>query len=127
MKRKVIPFPSSSVCSMPKSKTAFPTAAPMISESTVDAITAPVSLLAPDLILPHSHEHSLKLLSIEALNALEQNPPEGLEYFNVLSPGLIELIIRSGKIDGYGARSWPFRVGGVGLIFDDFSSPLSSV
>jgi hypothetical protein len=32
--------------------------------------------------------------------------------------GLFEVTIQSGAATGYGVRSWPFRIGGIGLIHD---------
>lgn len=78
-----------------------------------------------EIILPFSHSLSLKLISDEAVSELESNQPIGLVSSKILCPGLIELVIQSGNIDGYGIRAWPFRMGGEGLIYDGFSAPIA--
>lgn len=65
------------------------------------------------MILPGEHDLSLRLTSEAA--ALSESLPRGVLSCNVVEPGVVELILSAGTKQGYGARSWPFRVGGIGL------------
>ena len=124
MKRKVIPFPCSAVCSNVRSKVLPPPVQLLATEKSSQSQPI-VPTDDKELLLPSLHYLSLKLVSEEAVNELESNRPEGLVSWEILSPGLIELIIQSGKKEGFGVRAWPFRVGGQGLIYDGFSAPIA--
>jgi hypothetical protein len=65
------------------------------------------------LILPAEHKLSLDLAREAA--ALNDSLPHGVLSCCVVEPGMVELILHAGAKQGYGARSWPFRAGGVGL------------
>jgi hypothetical protein len=65
------------------------------------------------LILPAEHKLSLDLAREAA--ALNNSLPHGVLSYCMVEPGMVELILHAGAKQGYGARSWPFRVGGIGL------------
>lgn len=120
-KRKIIPFPSSTAPPVTKRK-----AEPLLQLSKVsDAKTILPSqsiFEEEDLKLSSDHDSSLQLLSDQEINQLRLNPPDGFLSCHLLYPGLLEVIIQSGSATGYGVRSWPFRIGGVGMIHDGFSA-----
>jgi hypothetical protein len=39
----------------------------------------------------------------------------GVSSCRVISPGIVELLIKAGNADGFGSRAWPFRIGGEGV------------
>lgn len=123
MKRKIIPFPSSAICSMGTAAT---------QSRMTSSASGPNQSLCPELpaivaslLTSQFHECSLSLLSSDALCELELDKPEGLLSWKVLQPGLIEINIQSGKLDGYGARAWRFLIGGVGLIYNELAAPIA--
>lgn len=123
MKRKVIPFPSSAICSM--SNTA---AQPRLISSASEAkqqLSPELPAIEASLVTSQFHDFSVSLLSSDALCELELNQPEGLLSWKVLQAGLLEINIQSGKLDGYGARAWQFRIGGVGLIYNELAAPIA--
>jgi hypothetical protein len=77
------------------------------------------------LVLPHQHPLSLRLalqakdLEDSIVQKQKNNLNGALLQCRVLSIGLVELVLKAGSPSGYGARSWPLRVGGPGL-GDDF-------
>lgn len=65
------------------------------------------------LVLPHEHPLSLAL-ALQA-DELQLDLPRGVLACSVPSAGIVELSLQAGRVDGYGARAWPFLVGGAGL------------
>ena len=127
MKRKATPFPSSSVCSMVRNLDAPPLPPPETYRSSAPSSASAYSYSSADedIVLPDNHQFSLFLSNDEAVHTLELNRPDGIVSWKRLSPGLIELTIQSGREKGYGLRTWPFRIGGVGLIYDGFTAPVA--
>eukprot|EP00978_Attheya_sp_CCMP212_P027142 scaffold90499_cov53-Attheya_sp.AAC.2 len=73
--------------------------------------------LRPALILPHQHPLSLKFSASQAANDETLRNIHGVESHSILSPGLVQIILRAGaaSTDGYGSRSWPLLIGGAGI------------
>jgi hypothetical protein len=65
------------------------------------------------LILPA--EHKLSLLLAKEAATLSDSLPHGVFSCTVVEPGMVKLILNAGAKQGYGARSWPFSIGGIGL------------
>ena len=65
------------------------------------------------LVLPH--EHPLSLALARQADELRLDSPRGVLACSEMSAGLVELTLQAGRADGYGARAWPFFVGGAGL------------
>ncbi|KAJ1463252.1 hypothetical protein M885DRAFT_475339 [Pelagophyceae sp. CCMP2097] len=70
---------------------------------------------AQRLLDPATHALSLSLAAeaITGAAALLRSPC--VEGVRVKGPGLVEVVLRAGSTEGYGARSWPLRIGGAGL------------
>jgi hypothetical protein len=120
VKRKVIPFPSSTPSLSIKRKAEYAVKLPKESRMNINVPLKAIE--EEDLKLPSDHFSSLQLLSEEEICEIQLNPPDGLLACYLLQPGLLELTIQSGAATGYGVRSWPFRIGGVGLIHDGFDA-----
>jgi hypothetical protein len=123
MKRKIIPFPSAAVCSM--RTTATRSSLTSRTSESKKLLSSELPAIEASLDTSQFHEFSVSLLSSDALYELESNKPEGLLSWKVLQAGLIEVSIQSGKPDGYGARAWQFRIGGVGLIYNELAAPIA--
>ena len=120
MKRKIIPFPSSAICSTGASEK--PISVPL---KVIRPHDLPLAVLEEKVPLCQHHAFSLILLTSEELQHFSSTHSIKLVVPRLLRPGLVEVVIRSGSDEGYGARSWPFRIGGFGLIHDEFEAPLA--
>jgi hypothetical protein len=121
MKRKTTPFAGA-----PRSKTENETTS-FSSSSNVPLVTvAPVATSSKGQVIEsHSHAFSISFLANLQVDTLVANGPVGLLAVKFIQAGLAEVTIQSGRADGYGVRSWPFRIGGVGPIYYDFASPIA--
>lgn len=94
-------------------------------EETAAAGAAVVGDERPKLTLAHEHALSLELArQCAALVAADEDGASsskgwmascGVTTCRVVSPGIVEVIVRAGRDDGFGAREWPFRIGGAGV------------
>ena len=75
-----------------------------------------------EVVESQSHGYSISLL--ENLQ-IDPSVLTGLLAVKFIQAGLVEVTIQSGGADGYGVRSWPFRIGGVGPIYYEFASPIA--
>lgn len=68
---------------------------------------------ASSLGLSCTHQLSLRLA--RSIACFVEDLPSGVQSCRLVAPGLVEFELRAGALQGYGRRSWPFRVGGAGL------------
>ena len=121
MKRKTTPFAVVSQGETENKTTTFSNAS-----NPPLACVAPVATSSiGQVIESQSHAFSISLVGDLHIDKLVESGPVGLLDVKVIQAGLIEVTIQSGRADGYGVRSWPFRIGGVGPVYYEFASPIA--
>lgn len=114
-RRPVIPFPEKLGGCKKKTTLDIPARLCQVNNQANDTGLEDEPNVNKFLQLPHEHAFSVKLASqVESVSN-----EESVAGVKMLSSGLLEILIQTGDKEGYGCRSWPIRVGGMGLTIEE--------